>query len=227
MLADMLRYLPAAALTPSQPVLRPGERMLAIGDSITEAGGYLRMIDAVLARQYPHLRLPPIRNAGIGGNRSGDLRRRFHADVLAHRPDRVLINVGVNDVWHNLGLPNDDGILAGYRADLDAMVRQALGQGAAVLLLSPTVIEERPESPGNRRLTRCVAAMRDVAAENGCDFCDLHGLFLAALAANPKPQNWLTTDGVHMRPRGDAVMAIGVLRSLGVPDDRIAACGVS
>jgi hypothetical protein len=34
-------------------------------------------------------------------------------------------------------------------------------------------------------------------------------------------EKWLTTDGVHMSPLGDALMAVGVLRGLGVPDHQI------
>ena len=30
--------------------------------------------------------------------------------------------------------------------------------------------------------------------------------------------NWLTADGVHMKPMGDAIMALGILRAVGVPD---------
>jgi hypothetical protein len=33
--------------------------------------------------------------------------------------------------------------------------------------------------------------------------------------------NWLTGDGVHMKPLGDAIMAVGVLRALGVPDEKL------
>jgi hypothetical protein len=34
---------------------------------------------------------------------------------------------------------------------------------------------------------------------------------------------WLTGDGVHMKPLGDAIMAAGVLRALGVPDAKVGA----
>ncbi len=223
MLADMLRYLPPAPVAPPAPVLRPGERIVALGDSITQAGGYLRMIHAVFVARYPQLRPGRILNAGVGGNQSRDMLARFDRDVLARDPQRVMINVGVNDVWHNLALPDDAPVLDRYRADVREMVRRVRERGCDVLLLAPTIIEERADSVGNRRLVRYVAAMKEAADGAGCTFCDLHALFLAALAANPRPDNWLTTDGVHMRPAGDAVMAIGVLRALGVPDDQIAA----
>ena len=51
---------------------------------------------------------------------------------------------------------------------------------------------------------------------------DLHDLFLKALAARKTPVKF-TSDGVHMAAYGDAIMAIGVLRALGLPDDKIAA----
>ncbi|MFI5459771.1 MAG: hypothetical protein ACHRXM_30465 [Isosphaerales bacterium] len=35
-------------------------------------------------------------------------------------------------------------------------------------------------------------------------------------------EKWLTVDGVHMSPFGDALMAIGVLRAMGIPDEKIA-----
>ena len=222
MLASILRYLPPPMPPPTEPVVRPRERIVAIGDSITQAGGYLRIIDAVFARQYPHLRLPPIVNAGVGGHKAEDMAARFDADVLAHSPDRVFINAGVNDVWHRLTMPERSDVLDAYRANVARMTRAALARGAHVLLLTPTLIGETAESEGNRRLSRYVDAMRAVAAETGAGLCDLHALFLAVLATAARPANWLTTDGVHMRPAGDAVMAIGVLRSLGVPDDRIA-----
>ncbi len=34
---------------------------------------------------------------------------------------------------------------------------------------------------------------------------------------------WLTVDGAHMNPLGDAIMAVAILRALGVPDEKIAA----
>jgi lysophospholipase L1-like esterase len=80
------------------------------------------------------------------------------------------------------------------------------------------------ETEGNQRLTLYVAAEKKIAAEKICQLVDLYGMFLRAL--NQKPagrKTWLTGDGGHMNPLGDAAMAVGVLRPLGVPDAKIAA----
>ena len=55
-----------------------------------------------------------------------------------------------------------------------------------------------------------------------------NGMFLTALKQKPAGEagNWLTGDGVHTGPRGNAIMAIGVLRAPGVPDEKISAGGL-
>src|SRR5688500_7316825 len=66
------------ASKPDQPQfqLKQGDQIVAIGDSITQAGGYLRNTDAVLAQQYPDLKLPKIINVGISGQKAEDLVKR-------------------------------------------------------------------------------------------------------------------------------------------------------
>jgi hypothetical protein len=52
---------------PGELILKSGAQIIAIGDSITTAAGYLKHVDAVLAARYPQLKLPAIRSAGISG----------------------------------------------------------------------------------------------------------------------------------------------------------------
>lgn len=206
-------------------LMEPGGRLVALGDSITQEGGWLRMIEATLAGQYPRLGLPPIVNAGIGGQTAGEMAARFVRDVLVHRPSVITISAGINDVWHRLGGPEDPGVLEAYGRHLQGMVVAGRAAGARVLLLTPTLIEEDPASEGNRRLAAYLARCRQVAAATGRVLVDLHGLFLEVLrraGTGARPAG-LTRDGVHMAPPGDFVMAVGVLRALGVPEERIAA----
>jgi hypothetical protein len=67
-LALMLSLLgPAPADSPQTLELKPGDKIVAIGDSITSQGVYLRDINAVFAQQYPELKIPPVVNKGISG----------------------------------------------------------------------------------------------------------------------------------------------------------------
>jgi acyl-CoA thioesterase I len=215
---------PPPADSPKECQLTSGDTIVAIGDSITQVGGYLLDIDAVLAQQYADLKISKVINKGISGQKAEDLVKRFDSDVVKLKPKFVTISIGINDVWHRLNEPQDEKILAAYRENVAKMVDEAQKAGIAVILLTPTVIQEDPNAEGNKRLAAYVEAEKQIATEKKCQFVDLHGMFLTALKKKPAGQaNWLTSDGVHMNQRGDAIMAIGVLRALGIPDKKIAA----
>ena len=55
-----------------QVKLKPGDRIVALGDSITQAGGYLRFMKKVLDRNYPDLKVELL-NAGVSGHKSTDM----------------------------------------------------------------------------------------------------------------------------------------------------------
>lgn len=198
--------------------LNAGDKIVAIGDSITAAGGYLRNIDGVLAEQHPDLKIPRIINKGIGGQKAEDLIRRFDRDVVQLKPAVVTICIGINDVWHRLNRPHNEDVLAAYKRNVSQMVEAAQKAGIQVILLTPTVIQEDSNSDGNKRLAKYVAANKEISAEKNCQMVDLHGMFLAALKTRSEVQErgWLTGDGVHMSPLGDTLMATGVLHALGI-----------
>jgi lysophospholipase L1-like esterase len=216
---------PPPADNPKDLQLKAGDKIVAIGDSITAGGGYLRDIDAVLAQQYPDLRIPKVVNKGISGQKAEDLIKRFDKDVVRQKPTFVTISIGINDVWHRLKDPHDEKVLAAYKENVSKMVDEAQKAGIKVILLTPTLIQEDANSEGNQRLVMYVEAEKQIAAEKNCQLVDLHAMFLAALKHKPADQkgNWLTGDGVHMKPLGDGIMATGVLRALGVADAKIAA----
>lgn len=219
---------PAADKTaPKQLVLKPGDQIVAMGDSITQGGGYLKMVDQVLAENYPDLKLPKIINAGISGNKAENMVARFEKDVIAKKPNIVTISVGINDVWHRVKAPHDEKVLATYKENVTKMVEMAQAAGAKVIIIAPTVITEDKDNEGNKRLKMYVEAQKEIAAAKKCIFIDLHQMFLDALEKCPEEfkanakGNKLTSDGVHMQSGGNAVMAIAVLKGLGVPDEKI------
>jgi lysophospholipase L1-like esterase len=210
--------------TPKHLILKKGDAIVAIGDSITQAGGYLRDIDAALAGLQPALQLLPIVNVGISGQKAEDLVGRFQNDVVDRKPAVVTLSIGINDVWHRLGAAHDEKVLKAYTANVTKMVAMAQAAGIKIILLTPTVIQEDPATEGNKRLAPYVDALKALAREQKCGLADLHAMFLEALKHKPADVkgNWLTTDGVHMNALGDAIMAAGVLRALGVSDQELA-----
>ena len=63
--------------------------------------------------------------------------------------------------------------------------------------------------------------LRAEAKRRGYPVADLNADMWKAHAADPSVK--LTRDGVHMRPEGNRLMARGVLRALGMAEDRVAA----
>ncbi len=217
-----------------QNVLAGKRKIVIVGDSITEAGkypgGYVWLLQRYLSALYPDK--IAIVNAGISGNKATDMQARFQKDAIDQKPDLVMINVGVNDVWHaffdfqniqfypqgNLptGVP-----LAQYREKITQMVLAAKAAGIRVVLLSPTPIGEILDGPENRRLQEYIAAMREIALQNQCLFIDLNAPFREVIGTYQKHAgktlNLLAADGVHPNPSGYRIMAFTILRGLGVP----------
>ncbi|MEI6166390.1 MAG: SGNH/GDSL hydrolase family protein [bacterium] len=218
----MVGLLPPAGTAPEALLIKSGDRVAFIGDSITAYGGYVRLTAYVLKMAYPEIKLPQFISAGVSGQKAEGMEPRFEKDMqLTNAPTWIFISVGINDVMHRLGPPHDPAVLAAYQENVTRMVVKAQKAGAKVVLLAPTIIQEDPATEGNKRLTLYVEAMQRIAIEKKCGFVDLHGMFLEALARKPAGLK-LTIDGVHMGPYGDSLMAIGVLRALGVPDAKIA-----
>ena len=174
------------------------------------------MLAALLAASYPDRAIRVI-NAGIGGNKIGDMLARLERDVLAHKPDWVTVNVGINDVWHGLDNKANGTSLSDYKTGLNTLLDRLLASGTNIVALPPTVIEEAAESRGNVALRPYRAAMRELAQAKNILIAPTDTDMDAALrVSNPDGKGTtLTTDGVHLAPAGDAVMACAVLKALG------------
>jgi len=207
------------------PVVRDGDRIAFLGDSITAHGvnmdgGYVNLVIAGLRANGINAEKIP---AGVGGNKSNQMLARLDA-VLAGKPTLMLLSCGVNDVWHgSRGVP-----LAEYRKNITAIVERTQSAGVRVCILTATVIRENPEDKFNRNLVAYNDFLRQLAKEKNCLLADLNAEMwrtLAALkAAYPGVKgNLLTYDGVHMMPSGNVVMAKGILRTLGLDDRQLAA----
>ncbi len=120
--------------------IQDGERMLFIGDSITDCGrrdramplgdGYVSMFTELATARYPERNIDWV-NMGIGGNRITHLKERWQTDMIDHRPDRLSIKIGINDLNSSRrgdpdGVPSDQ-----YKRNYDEILtssRQALGE---------------------------------------------------------------------------------------------------
>src|SRR5260370_17078551 len=102
MLLGLISMADRAAFAAEQP-LKKGERILFLGDSITQAGaapgGYVTLVKESLAKKHPDLAIEVI-GAGISGNRVPDLEPRLDRAAIAKQPTLALIYILISDVSH-------------------------------------------------------------------------------------------------------------------------------
>lgn len=213
-------------------ILGKNARLVCLGDSITEnPAGYVSVLHNLIMAGYPERNIVVV-NSGISGHKAPDMLARLERDVVNHRPTCVTINVGINDVWHGFATdpdgtehPMGDGpngvALERYEACLTQMVAQLRETtDAEIVFCTPTVIGEDVDNPDclqNTRLQSYVTAMKRVAALHSVLLAHTHEDFVQAIRAGraANPDYRLTTDGVHMNPVGDCVMALSILAALG------------
>jgi lysophospholipase L1-like esterase len=193
--------------------LEKGERIILLGDSITEAGagpgGYVTLVKEAIAKKYLDLGIEVI-GAGISGNRVPDLEVRLERDVLSKKPTLVVIYIGINDVWHS---QNGRGTSkADYEQGLRRIVQQIQGVGSRVVLCTPSVIGEKHDgsNPLDAMLEEYSQISRNVAFEAKVRLLDLRKQLVAHLKAQNKDnadKNILTGDGVHLNAAGNRFVA--------------------
>jgi lysophospholipase L1-like esterase len=209
-----------AADKPLDKPLGKGERIIFLGDSITEAGagpgGYVTLVKETLATKHPDLEIETI-GAGISGNRVPDLEARLERDVLSKKPTLVVIYIGINDVWHSQngrGTSKSD-----YEQGLRRMIQQIQGVGSRVVLCTPSVIGEKHDgsNPLDAMLEEYSQISRNVAFESKVRLLDLRKQFVTHLKAHNKDnadKNIATGDGVHLNAEGNRFVANRMLEAV-------------
>lgn len=220
-LMALLAVVSVGAASAQTPAVKSGEKIAFLGDSITQQGnesaaGYVRLVISGLEQNQIKATAIP---AGIGGHKSDQMLERLERDVLSKKPDWMTLSCGVNDVWHGArGIP-----LPQYKTNITEIVRRAKAAGVKVMILTATMIGEDQANDNNQKLVAYNDFLRQLAKEQGCLLADLNADMQAAVkaAGAARSGNVLTTDGVHMNPLGNLMMATGVLKAFGLSDAQV------
>ena len=209
-----------ARMASGADALQKGERIVFLGDSITQAGagagGYVTLAKEALAKKYPDRGIEVI-GAGISGNRVPDLEARLDRDVIEKKPTLVVIYIGINDVWHSLqnrGTSKED-----FEQGLRRIIKRIQESGARVILCTPSVIGEKTDgsNPLDAMLDEYSLISRTVARETHSRLLDLRRQFVAHLKAANKEnvdKKVLTDDGVHLNSAGNRFVAERMLEAV-------------
>ena len=213
----------AATAAADDEGLKKGDRIVFLGDSITQGGGgptgYITLIGKALEKEHKDLGIEVV-NAGISGNKVGDLRGRVDRDVIAKKPTIVFIYIGINDVWHGEHDPANGTSVGSFESGLREVIGKCKAAGARVILCTPSVIGEKRAGANalDAKLDAYSGISRWVAKEEKVGLCDLRKAFLAyEKDHNPedKEAGILTGDRVHLNDAGNKLVAEAMLEAIG------------
>jgi lysophospholipase L1-like esterase len=231
--------------------LPPETRIVFLGDSITQAGGYVEIIEAALIAAEPGterqvIRLGLASETVSGLSEPGHAGGQFPRPALHERLDRVLAKArpelvvacyGMNDgIYH----PLSDERTQAFRDGILALRKKADAAGARIIHLTPPVFDPLPIKdhvlPAGREVYtqpyEGYNTVLDAYSEwllgqraAGWSVIDIHGPMNAALAERrlSEPQFTFAGDGVHAGSEGHVLMARAVLDAWGlkVRDDGV------
>src|SRR5262245_46525946 len=201
--------------------LQKNDRVLFLGDSITEQYQYSTYIELYLTARFPDWNLTFL-NAGIGGDTANGGAGRFKTHILDEKPNCITINFGMNDAGYG---KFDAGRQATYVKSTEAMLDAARAAGMRVALLSPNAVDRRVQDRFALYLEtqkEFYAPLKDIAEKRGAFFVDQYAVTRAALermakddprAEKVKPFG----DGFHTSPPGGLLMAHAILTGLKAP----------
>ena len=189
-------------------------RIVFFGDSITQAGvgptGYITQMTKMITEKGLGGKYELI-GAGIGGNKIYDLYLRHEDDVIAKKPQIVIIYIGINDVWHKTssrtGTDADK-----FERFYNALIKKIQNAGSQVVICTPTVIGEKHDhsNENDGDLNAYSAIIKKIAETNACKLIDLRKAFMDYEVKNNvenKASGILTTDRVHLNEAGNKFLA--------------------
>jgi lysophospholipase L1-like esterase len=202
--------------------VQKGDRIVFLGDSITEQYEYSTDIELYLTTRFPDWNLTFL-NAGIGGDTANGGAGRFQQHVLDEKPTAVTINFGMNDAGYQKFDANRN---KQYVEKTTAMLEMAKKAGVRVALLSPNAVDRR-RSPGFSDFKvyletqkQFYAPLKDLAEKHGATFVDQYTVTRTALEkmeADKADSVVPFGDGFHTASSGGLLMAHSILTGLDAP----------
>lgn len=102
--------------------------VVAYGDSITEMPGWVSMLKSELGTE--------VINAGVSGDTTLLAIKRIENDVLAHNPDIVIMNFGMNDHAEVISTKQPLVPIRTYETTYRSMIKKILKTGAKIVLVT-------------------------------------------------------------------------------------------
>ncbi|MEI7955103.1 MAG: SGNH/GDSL hydrolase family protein [Verrucomicrobiota bacterium] len=226
--------------------LHDGDRIVLLGDSITEQKLYTSYLEAYALTRFPKEKFTFF-GRGWGGDTAwlrmrsfpdekalhaatGDAQQKLiedsvdealNRDVVAVKPTLVIINFGMND--HNYEAFRED-IFKTYVRSQTHLTKSLIKNGAHVVLLTPQPIESRNGNPStdvrNQALGKFAAGLKGVATKEGATFVNQFDPYMAIMQHERSLDANASIGGgdeIHPGPVGHTLMASIILQQLNAP----------
>ncbi len=212
----------AAIASPSSTFfLRPHDRVVFYGDSITEQRLYTNDVATFVHTHFPRLPVTFI-NSGVGGDTvrggwAGPLNVRLTRDVFPFRPTVVVIMLGMNDVFRPNPLPSYE---RGYQV-LVAKLRKHLPHVRLVLIGPSPFGDSAKPNAINGKLQAMSRFVRQLARRNKAMFVDFNAPLVSAMdrigQTSSKLASMLIPGKIHPGASGQLLMAAALLDAWHAP----------
>ena len=163
-------------------------------------------------------------NSAIPGSHTGYLKDnsrfkiphgmdRFDTAVLAHHPDWVTINFGINDSWQDGGRNAPSRIpFKEYKHNLSFFINGIKSQGGKVILLTPNPIGRKYRGFHERRLKKYMKAVKHLAKNNSVPLINTWKIFPEYVRTKHEDIDALLLDGIHPNDEGHKIIAEALSR---------------
>jgi lysophospholipase L1-like esterase len=209
--------------------LKPNDRVVFYGDSITEQRQYTTFVETYCLTRFPNLPLTFVHSGwggdSVGGGGGGPIDTRLNRDVLAYQPTVVTIMLGMNDG----GYRAFDPITFKKYSDGVEHILDTLQQGAPgvrLTLIGPSAYDDVTRPPGfeggyNAVLRRYGDYLKDTATARDATFADMNTPVVAMLKqandTDAATAQKIINDRVHPGPGGHLIMAEALLKAWDAP----------
>ncbi len=197
-------------------LIKSGDRMVFLGDSITEQRVYTRYVMNYFALRYPDVEVV-FRNAGWVSDTAVGGTKRLQRDVLDLKPSVVSICYGMNDAGVTA---YDQKIYDRYINGITELVDTLQQNKIKVALITVGCVDESKAARlkgYNDTLGRFAKQLCEFAKQRNMPCYNIQQPMLETLNAG-KADNAdfvMMNDGVHPQSNGHMVMAYGLIKSLG------------
>jgi lysophospholipase L1-like esterase len=222
--------LPASRLAADDFALRDGDTVVFLGDSITAARTYGKIIENYTLLRFPERKVRFI-NAGQGGDTATGGLARLERDVFNRQATVLTVAYGVNDIgW---GLRADAEHKQKYLDAIRGIVSKCRESNVRVFICSAAITAADPFKSENDFLQTMCDEGLEISRSLGGGAIDVQRTMRninqtiwkanEGVTESAKKTTMHAADGVHLNELGQLAMAFAILKGLGAPADVSAA----